>query len=350
MKIYENKATGIYIEIINKINKEIADLLWGVEWGTNGPIYQKVYNAEKDINIRKPHFLLLKNENELIGMCTVSERPMMFKGETVNSYYLQHFSVKKEYQGNKYSQLLIDVTKEYFELNSDKPAVGYAYIEGSNIRSQKAAKFIGYDKVRNFKTILFSRIFPKKASNFRRFKENEKSIILEKLTQFYKNHSFVHFTNTFHHDGYFVLEENGVIVAGVQAYPVEWKILRMPGISGVLIMNLVPKIPLINRLFTPKSHRFLVFDAFFYPKGKPELLNDLLESALVEYKRYSGLLWLEEKDEIFKDLEKVNQWGILDKVEGRFPVSTIAKFHGLSTEKVEEYKDLPMYIAGFDSL
>lgn len=349
MIIYENQEKSLKIEVVNQINQDIQDLLWGMKWGTNGPIYQKVKNSDKDNNIHKPHFIQLIKSGQLIGMCTVSERQMWFGDDEITSGYLQHFSVKKEFQGNKYSQLLIDTTKQYFEKYFDT-FIGYAYIEGSNIRSQKAAQFIGYDPIRNFKTIFFSRLFPKKNDTVRRYKSSEKPAILNKLKSFYKNYGFVHFTNTFHHDNYFVMERNGEIVAGVQAYPVEWKILEMPGFAGKLIMNVVPYIPIINKLFQPKQHRFLVFDSLFCQKGQEADLIQLLEATLAELNHYSGLLWLDTKDDLFINLEALNDWGVLDKVEGKLPVTTIAKIHGLPKEKIEEFKEMPMYIAGFDSI
>lgn len=350
MIIYENKEEGIYIEVVRQINDEIKALLWSMKWGTNGPIYQKIKNSEKDDHIYQPHFLLLRKAEVLIGMCTVSERPIRFGTEEIKGCYLQHFSVKKEFQGKKYSQILIGQARKYFEEVIPKPFIGYAYIEGSNIRSQKAAKFIGYDPVRNFQTILFSRIFPKKHANVRRYRTDEKPIILNQLNDFYKDYGFVHFTNTFHHDNYFVMETNGKIIAGVQAFPVEWKILEMPGFAGKLITNFVPYIPYINRLFNPKSHQFLVFDSFFHEEGKETALIKLLESVLVELKVYSALLWMDKADEVFKKLNALNQWGILDKVEGKLPVTTIAKIHGLPDSKTDTFKQMPMYIAGFDSI
>jgi GNAT superfamily N-acetyltransferase len=350
MIIYEDKEQGIYIEVVRQINADIKALLWSMKWGTNGPIYQKIKNAEKDDNIRQPHFLLLRQAGNLIGMCTVSERPMRFGTEEILGCYLQHFSVKKEYQGKKYSQLLIGQARKYFEEVIPKPFIGYAYIEGSNIRSQKAAEFIGYDPVRNFQTILFSRMFPKKHANVRRSKSDEKATILNQLNQFYKDCGFVHFTNTFHHNNYFVIEEAGEIIAGVQAFPVEWKILGMPGFAGKLIMNIVPHIPFVNRLFNPKSHQFLVFDSIFCKEGKEAELLQLLESVLVELKVYSALLWMDKADELFKKLDILNDWGILDKVEGKLPVTAIAKIHGLPDSKIETFKQMPMYIAGFDSI
>lgn len=350
MIIYEDKTQGIFIEVVREINDEIKALLSSMKWGTNGPIYQKIKNSEKDDNIHQPHFLLLRNATDLIGMCTVSERPMRFGSEEIRSYYLQHFSVKKEYQGKKYSQLLIGQARHYFETVIPKPFIGYAYIEGSNIRSQKAAKFIGYEAVRNFQTILFSRMFPQKQGNVRRYKSSEKSMILQKLQDFYKNYGFVHFTNTFHHDNYFVLEQDGDLIAGVQAFPVAWKILEMPGFAGKLIMNVVPHIPLVNRLFNPKSHQFLVFDSIFCESGKEAELIQLLEAVLAELSVYSALLWLDKADDLFKKLDNLKKWGILDKVEGKLPVTAIAKIHGLPDTKIETFKQMPMYIAGFDSI
>lgn len=348
MKIYHNE--DLYIELSQEITDEIRELLWSMAWGTNGPIYQKISNSEKDEHIHRPHFLLLKKAGELLGMCTVSQRTMYFGGEAVESYYLQHFSIKKAHQGKRYSQLLISEAKRYFEETLPRPFVGYAYIEGKNVRSQKAARFIQYETVDTFRTIFFSRLFPNKIKNGRRLRATERGQMRERLHDFYAAHSFVHFTNTFHKDGYFVSEQNGEIVAGVQAYPVEWKILSMPHFSGKLVMNVVPKIPIINRLFRPQQHRFLVFDAFYFAEGKEEQLVRLLEHVLADYRLYSGLLWLDTKSKVFERLDALRTWGILDKVEGKLPVTAIAKFHGLTVEQEQRYKSMPIYIAGFDSL
>jgi GNAT superfamily N-acetyltransferase len=348
MEIYN--AAGLRIELEQTITDEIRGLLWSMEWGTNGPIYQKISNSEKDEHIHRPHFLLLKKAGELLGMCTVSQRTMYFGGEAMESYYLQHFSIKKAHQGKRYSQLLIAEAKRYFEETLPRPFVGYAYIEGKNVRSQKAAKFIQYETVDTFRTIFFSRLFPKKIKNCRRLTVAERGQMLEKLHAFYCKEGFVHFTNTFHKDGYFVLERNGEIVAGVQASPVEWKILSMPHFSGKLIMNIVPKIPIINRLFCPQRHRFLVFDALYFADGKEQQLAELMQHVLAVYGLYSGLLWLDTKSEVFQRLDALRTWGILDRVEGKLPVTAIAKFHGLTAEQEQRYKSMPIYIAGFDSL
>lgn len=350
MIIYENIEKELTIELTNEINPAIQSLLWEMKWGTNGPIYQKISNADKDNNIFQPYFMQLKKAGELIGMCTVSKRSIWFGEEEIMAAYLQHFSVKKAFQGMKYSQLLIDTAKQYFENSIQIPFIGYAYIEGSNIRSQKAAQFIGYDPVRNFKTILFSRLFPKTSPNIRLYRVEEKPMILNQLKSFYKGHGFVHFTNIFHHDNYFVLERGGKVVAGVQAFPVEWKILEMPGFTGKLIMNIVPHIPILGRLFQPKKHRFLVFDSLFCESGKEQDLIQLLEGTLAKMKHYSGLLWLDTKDDLFVNLDTLNQWGLLDKVKGKLPVTTIAKIHHLPKEKIDKFKKMPMYIAGFDNI
>ena len=53
MVIYENSSKGIEIEVVRQINSEIQALLWSMKWGTNGPVYQKVKNSDKDNNIQQ---------------------------------------------------------------------------------------------------------------------------------------------------------------------------------------------------------------------------------------------------------------------------------------------------------
>ena len=134
---------------------------------------QVVIAATNNELVNKQIYLDAKSENILINVADTPKLCDFYLGGVVTKG-----NIKIAISTNGKSPTLAKRLRQYFEEVIPKPFIGYAYIEGSNIRSQKAAEFIGYDPVRNFQTILFSRMFPKKHANARPYKTNEKPIIL----------------------------------------------------------------------------------------------------------------------------------------------------------------------------
>lgn len=348
--IYEDKSEDIIIEVTFKRPQEMIDMLDSILWGTNGPIYSKTAIAEKVHNTINMHSILLKKAGKIIGICGLSERTVKVGNQWVTAQYVRNFSVDKAYQGKGYSKLLMDNLKKYFVSILPEPYIGYAFIEGSNVRSQKVADFLGYPIVRHFDTTLFSRLFPKQLANARRATKADHNLIKKHLTAFYKDYSFVQFYKTFYKDDYFVLEENGEIIAGVQAFKVQWKVHTITGFSGKIMMNVLPYIPIANRLFHP-NFKFLVFDSMFCKEGKEEQLLQLLEDVLSRFGDvYSGWLMLDQKAPIYQKLNKINKWGILNSIQAPFPAAVVMNVHGLPISVLEDAKNQPAYIAGFDCI
>jgi GNAT superfamily N-acetyltransferase len=348
--IYEDKADDIVIEVTFQRPQEMIELLENMLWGTNGPIYSKTGIAEKVHNTKNMHSILLKKSGKIIGICGLSERTVKIGNQWVTGHYVRNFAVDKAYQGKSYSKLLMEHLKQYFISILPEPYVGYAIIEGSNIRSQKVADFLGYPIVRKFETLLFSRLFPKRQTNVRRAAKNEHLEIKNKLTEFYKDYSFVQFDNTFFKEDYFVVEENGEMIAGVQAFKVQWKVHAIRGFSGKIMMNVLPYIPIANRLFRP-DFKFLVFDSMFCKAGKEATLLTLLEDVLSRFGDvYSGWVMLDQEAPLYKKLNKINKWGILNAIQSPFPASVVMNVHGLPESVLDEAKQQPAYIAGFDCI
>lgn len=346
--IYEDKTNDIIIEVTKERPQEMIDLLNSIRLGTNGPIYSKKNVTEVVLNIVNLHSILLKKDRKIIGVCGLSERTLKIGDEWVTGQYVRNFAVSKAYQGQGYSKLLMDNLKKYFVSILPEPYIGYAYIEGSNVRSQKVANFLGYPIVRQFKTTLFSRLFPKKRKNVRRAKTTEHEKINGLLKAFYKDYSFVQFYKTFYKDDFFILEENGEIIAGVQAFKVEWNVHDMKGPSGKIMMNVLPHIPIANRLFHPKF-KFLIFDSIYCKAGQEAKLLMLFESVLAEFGDvYSAWVILDTKAPLSQQLDKIDKWGILNSIQKPFVASIVMNVHGLPQSVFEKAKEQPAYISGFD--
>lgn len=83
----------------------------------------------------------------------------------------------------------------------------------------------------------------------------------------YGPYTLVQFDRLFYGGNYFVLEAGGEIVAGVQANPVRWRLVSMPGLSGKLIMHVVPHLPVMGRLIQPDRYAFAALEALYVRPG-----------------------------------------------------------------------------------
>ena len=346
--IHRSDEKSLEIRDYSKPIPEVYELIANQVWGTSGPIFTKNYTDEKINAVVNPHFLLVFDlDNNFIGMCTLSERKMGFKNQYIDAFYLQAFSIKEEYQGEGIGKWFLEESRKYFTSIIVEPTVSYATIEGKNHRSSRVADFIKYDYVSYFNTCIFSRVFPKKLKGVSHLDEVEIDKMIPILKNFYSDHCYVHFSYMNGDHPYLVLKKNDEILAGLQVHRQFWEFKSLPGFQGKIIMNVVPLIPILNRVFNPK-YRFIVFEAMYYKEGEIHSLIRLMEHALAEFKVNSAMLWLDPRSKVYIDLESNTEFGLVDKLEGKTPVSMHAHLHHNTPVTWDEMVETPMYVSGYD--
>jgi hypothetical protein len=66
----------------------------------------------------------------------------------------------------------------------------------------------------------------------------------------------------------------------LQANPVRWKIKEMQGMSGGILLKVLPYIPIVKRLIKPEKYDFLAIEGLFVKHEYEEYLYDLLDGVL----------------------------------------------------------------------
>jgi hypothetical protein len=51
---------------------------------------------------------------------------------------------------------------------------------------------------------------------------------------------------------------------------------------------------------------------------------------------------------LFQKLDKLNPWGILDKIQGKHKANIYAKLHNIPESSWEDFTNKPFYIAAYD--
>jgi Acetyltransferase (GNAT) family len=322
------------------------DLLKKAIYGTNGPKYQHFGQSEKLQDLKNPQFFELFLDKKLVGFYCICERDISKNAFKLLGFYGRYLAIDTEYQGNKYGQLLKNVAVKYFEAQQKVPAVFYSYIEENNIRSLKISENEGFKSTSVLKTTIFTRLFPKKAIGFERINAVEIPKIKSLLEGKNIRQSFKNLENIGYQNNYFVIQRNGEIVAGVQANPIKWKIHSMEGIGGFVIMNILPKIPILKRLINPNKYEFLAIEGFYF-KDNPADLYPLLESVLSFFGISSALFQLDSKDDLYKYFKGKGDLGILNSIKKDTKTHVMIKPIGFDW-KQSQLAECATYVSSFD--
>jgi len=224
----------------------------------------------------------------------------------------------------------------------------YAFIESKNERSKNLVHQAGYEYIRSFLTVAFSRFSPKSDQHVGKLNEAEKGQMESLLLEYYKDYSFFSTDYSFFGDRYYVLREEGEIIAGVSAIPSVYKVYDVPGIWGWVMMKILPKMPFFRRLFRPGEFRYLVFDAIYCKHGREKILAPLFETACAEEGFHTGLTWLDDRSNLYDKIRTGVKMGSLNRMLNAKPGLVYTKFINLSQQEKECFYDAPAYISGFD--
>jgi hypothetical protein len=110
----------------------------------------------------------------------------------------------------------------------------------------------------------------------------------------------------------------------------------------------LPKTPYFRRLFRPGEFRYLVLDAIYCKKGSEKLLGPLFESACASEGFNTGLIWLDDRSQLFTIIRTIVRMGALNRMLNAKPGLVYTKFINLTEEEKEYFYDAPAYISGFD--
>lgn len=336
----------ISISVGQTFTDEIVNLLKRTIYGTKGPKYQHTGQEAKLANLKSPIFFTLKNKEEIIGFYCLCEREVRVGAkESFLGYYGRYLAVDKHFQGNSYGTLIKKVAIKYVEANSKSPCIFYSYIEENNTRSLNISKTLGFQSISTLETIIFSRLYPKKNKNISRLNSTELPTILSKLESQNSTTILRTFENINYQDNYFVIEEKGVIVAGLQANPVRWKIKEMEGVSGKILLKVLPHIPILKRLINPEKYDFLAIERFFVESGYEQYLYDLLEGILHQFAMTSALIQLDNKSPILKLFKEKGNLGLLNSLKKDFKTHVMIKTFNCDSSLIKEGE---AYISSFD--
>lgn len=358
---------GLALNLHDEAPAKSVDLLHNTIWGTEGGTRYRHYNTRDRITKQlDPQFLTLHKGDRLLGILGFSRRKLAQPAGETEAFYIRYLSMMSSFQrqnpsGNSSRKRSDGLVKKMVGRLMNKPeemnvepgngpekAMFYAFVELENERSMEMTQAMGFEPVGKFSTILFSRFSPKWKGNVEVLKPEDLAEVKAKTLDFYSDHALFTDKNIYREGTYYVYRDGGKIVAGMKAHDCHWKVVEMSGLSGKLILSIVPKIPLLNRLFNPSAFKFAAFEGLWHLPGYENRLFDLMETALADLKLNTGMLWLDRKSPL-DPIIRGGHLGILQHLNSDVPVDVIARFIKVPESIQEDIRQKPIFISAYDS-
>jgi len=363
---------GLEVRVSDHASEGIMDILNHAVQGSEGGMRFQLQNVSSKIAAYKDQirFISLYRKNRItgtVGACfrmsgqdrlrypSTHIRYLAFQStyQTERNWRKKEKAIIRHESDDSFKQKTLEIFSKPHLLDlpdvfeTDKHIM-YAFMESMNERSKNLVHQAGYEYIRSFLTVAFSRFNPRPDNRVSMLPENEKEKMKELLKDFYRDYSFFTPEYAFYNDRYYVLREGEEIIAGTCAIPSVYKVYDVPGVWGWIMMKILPGTPYFRRLFRPGEFRYLVFDAIYCKKGREDLLANLFESACASEGFNTGLTWLDDRSGLYDKIRTGVKMGALNRMLNAKPGLVYTKFINLTEEEKECFYDAPAYISGFD--
>jgi len=179
--------------------------------------------------------------------------------------------------------------------------------------------------------------------------DQEKDIVLKRIQEFYKDYTLFYSDAIFKNRDYYMIKENGRMVAGVQIYPVRWNIVDFGSGLANGAVRVLTRIPWIRKRISPDELSFLAFDAIYCEPGYEKVLYELMEGVLERTGKYIALLMMDLESDLYGIFRDQKKLGILHKITGTTHADIRIRFIHMPEEVRQEFYKRPTYIPTYDN-
>lgn len=353
-----------------QLQNDVKDLILSTILGNpDGIRYQLLDTPKKLDEIPYINYFTLRKDGSVYLVMALCERNTFLGNQSINSLYVRYVTfnpllssnsaqIKSEdrIQHRMGNSLLKRGMRKFAETfafdqnsgftNSNKRAY-YAYIEETNIRSLNFTMFL-MERIRRFSITTYSKFYPRKNIDASKITESELDYLIARLKESYKEHSFFFIDKERLRNNYYVIRKDGQIIAGLLAEKVNWKIEQVPGTFGKILKNILPYLPVFNRLINSKRFTFLSFDTLICDTGEDHALLSLFESVCAMHKVYSAFIYSDSDEPMAHRVNKLPKMGLLNKFYKNAQGAIVAGFINYTDLEKEQFKKSPVYVSGYD--
>ena len=235
------------------------------------------------------------------------------------------------------------------EQDPNQPSIVFAIIDQTNLRSMNFSAQMGLETVGEMAGFSFSRLKPKKSNRIEQIVEADKKQVLDLLKEYYSNYTLFFTEPVFKNNDYFVIKENGRVVAGVQIYPVQWKIVDFGSRMANVAMRWLTKIPWVKKRISLEELMFLAFDAIYCEPGYETALYELMEGVLERTGTYIAMIMMDEDSHLYTIFRERQKLGVMHKFMGTYHADIRVRFNDMPEKTRNYFLEHPTYIPTYDN-
>jgi hypothetical protein len=361
------------VEVELTPGEELIDHMHSTVLGQPGGFrYQHTDLVERLTAPGENYFMYLRKAGKMMGSVGFVGRPAEINGISFDSWLIRYFSIKapmrsvprkrKEKSDLKGDQKRSTVLGRFIQpvfadpsqlrvkgADPNQPAIIYAAIEQKNLRSMNFSTQMGLETIGEMVGFTFSRINPKKSGRVERLPATEYDAMLSMIGDFYQAYTLFVPDPIFNHGNYFVIREGGKVVAGIQYYPVTWRILDFGSGAANWFIGLLSRLNWFRKRYNPKEMRLIAFDGIYCEDGFEDALYELMEGVLKEAGVYLAFMMADTTSGIWELFKKKKNLGIIHHVFGSKKADIRARFINLPGEVREQFLSRPTYIPTYDN-
>jgi hypothetical protein len=354
-------------------SQELIDHIGSTYLGTPGGLqYHHTTGIDKLKNMKTCYFAFLRRHGKMLGSIGYALRDTHAGEATYKCWLVRYFAIKAPLRSDKLTRkqrrqkpgkdrsvsFLKDVTN-FFHENPERlidpdttvmpKAILYSLVEKKNARSRNFAEIGGYEKTGDVVSFMFSRLKQRKREGVERLQGEEIPEMQSLLKGFYSDHAFFLDDNLFLNGDYYVLREDGEIVAGLQANEEMWEIKTIGNGTVDRLIQSLTRIPLIGKRFRYEQMRFLGVEGIFFREGRGDAVYTLLEGVLARKDQYLALMIMDTRSSVYLNFEQRKKLGPVNTFLGSFEADFYTRFYSFPAEEKEKVSAMPAYISIFDN-
>ncbi len=360
------------VEVETTPPQELIDHVHSTTLGQPGSFrYQHVDLVDRLTAPGENYFMFLRKGGKMMGSVGFVGRHTQTGGVEHDSWMIRYFSIKAPFRSvpskrkeksdlkdeNKRTTVLGRFIQPVFaqpsqlrgEEDSGKPSIIYALIDQKNLRSMNFSSQMGLETIGEVANFSFSRLSPKRSERLELLPDTEKHSMEQILQDYYSGYNLFFSNTLFRDQGYYVIRDSGRVVAGIQEYPVTWRIVDFGSSITNVMVRLGTKIPWVKRRVDPGEVRMLAFDGIYCEPGYEDSLYELMEGVLAQKHRYLAMLMMDQKSDLYEIFRRKGRLGPLHKVLGTFMADIRMRFINIPEQTRQVFLEQPTYIPTYDN-
>ncbi len=361
------------VEVEETPGQELLEHMHSTLMGQPGGLqYHHTSLEERMMSGGENYFIYLRKSGKMLGSVGFCGKLSVTDGLSHDSWLIRYFSIKapmrsvpkkrKKKADLKDEQKRSSVLGRFMqpvvanpsqlkegEQDPDQPSIVFAIIDQTNLRSMNFSAQMGLETVGEMAGFSFSRLKPKKSDRVEQIVEADKEQVLDLLKEYYSNYTLFFTEPVFKNNDYFLIKEDGHVVAGIQIYPVQWKIVDFGSRMANLAMRGLTKIPWVKKRISLVELRFLAFDAIYCEPGYEAALYELMEGVLERTGNYIAMIMMDEDSHLYTIFRERQKLGVMHKFMGTYHADIRVRFNNMPEKTRNYFLEHPTYIPTYDN-